>query len=341
MKYPAFIKEKDQIAFIAPSFGAATEPYQKQVVYAKRRLEKMGYQIVLGENAYQAALPYLSNYPELVGKEFMDHYLNKDIKAMISVGGGEFEILGVPHVDFAKLKESEPTWFVGFSDNTNHTFLLLTLANTASIYGCCAGQFGMYNWDQSIQDCFDLLTGNNLELKGYPKYQIRHTAYQRKHCLAPYHLTEEKVLTLYPNDNLEFSGRLIGGCLDILIMLCGTRFDNVKNFLEQYKEDGFIWFLEACDLNSLAYMRAFVQLKEAGWFKYCKGFLIGRPERAFKDDIFEINRINACDVLKDLNVPMIIDFDLGHIKPTMPLILGSYATVKAIGNDVTVKMELK
>ena len=341
MKYPKFIKQGDTICFIAPSFGAATDPYQKQVVYSKRKFNKLGYNVKLGPNAFSFELPYLSNVPDKVGQEFMDAYLDSENKALISVGGGEFECLGLDYLDYNKLKEADPKWFMGFSDNTNHCFTLLTLADTASIYGCCAGQFAMYNWDKSIKDAYDLLTGTNLKLTGYPKYQIRHTAYQKNHPLAPYHLTEDKVLTLYPENEMHFEGRLIGGCLDILLLLCGTKYDHVKEFIERYKEDGFIWFLEACDLNSLAYKRAFWQLKNAGWFKYVKGFLIGRPQAAFKDDIFEVTRFSILDDLKEFNVPVILDFDLGHIKPTMPLILGSYAKVDAKDNDIEVLMELK
>ena len=341
MKYPKFLTPGDSIGLIAPSFASEDEKYQKSTKAAIRRFNKMGYPVSYQNSIFKNELPYLSNEPSLVAREFMENYLNDETKALISVGGGELEVLGLNGVDFNKLASANPKWFMGFSDNTNHCFLLLTLADTASIYGACAGNFGMYNWDPSIKDAFDLLTGEKLTLKGYPKYQIRHTAYQKNHPGAPYHLTEEKILTNYPSDKLNFSGRLIGGCLDILIMLCGTKYDHVKEFLDKYQEDGFIWFMEACDLNSLAYMRALIQLKEAGWFKGCKGFLIGRPQRAFNDDLFGINRFNALDILKDLNVPIVADFDLGHIKPTMPLILGSYATVDVNGNDISVKMELK
>jgi len=341
MKYPKFIKKGDTIAFIAPSFGAATEPYQKQVIYAKRRFNKMGYEVIYGKNAFLEELPYLSNTPELVAEEFNENYLDTNSQALISVGGGEMEILGIPFVDFEKIKEAEPKWFMGFSDNTNHCFLLLTLADTASIYGNCAGAFSMYNWDQSIKDCYELLTGEKLVLKGYPKFQLRHSAYQKKHPMAPYNLKEPKILQTYPKANVKFSGRLIGGCLDILILLCGTKYDNVKNFIEKYKDDGFIWFLEACDLGVLSIKRALFQLKEAGWFKYAKGFLIGRPQAGFYEDFFGVNRFNVIEELKELDVPIVLDFDLGHIKPSMPMMLGACATVSVKENDVKVKLELK
>lgn len=337
MKYPKFIEKGSKICLVAPSFGATTEPYLSKVNKAIRRFRQMGYLVNFGENVFKAELPYISNKFELVGKEFNDCYL-ADNDCLISVGGGEFECMSLPYTDFSKF--TEPKWFMGFSDNTNHCFSLLTLCDIASIYGACFGDFGMYNWDKSISDCYDLLTGANLTLKGYQKYQIKHTKYQENHPLAPYHLTEDKIL-YSKDDKVSFSGRLIGGCLDILVLLCGTKFDNVRNFIEKYKEDGFIWFLEACDLNVLEYRRALWKLKEAGWFKYVKGFLIGRPERCFKEELFEVNRHNALDVLEDLNVPIIADFDLGHIKPTMPIILGSIGTIDKDGNEITLKMELK
>lgn len=337
MKYPKFIEKGSNVCLVAPSFGASSEPYITKVNKAIRRFKQLGYNVKFGPNTFKAELPYISNEFIYVGHEFEDCYLD-DNDALISVGGGEFECMTLEHTDFSKLQE--PKWFMGFSDNTNHCFALLTQCDTASIYGCCFGDFGMYNWDQSVKDAYDILTGHNLEFKGYPKYQIRHTKYQEKHPLAGYHLTEDKILYC-KDENVSFSGRMIGGCLDILTLICGTKHDHVKEFLDKYQGDGFIWFLEACDSNVLEYKRQLWKLKEAGWFKNCKGFLIGRPQRCFKEEIFEINRFNALDVLEDLNVPIIADFDLGHIKPTMPIVLGSIGHVKKIGNEIILKMELK
>ena len=62
--------------------------------------------------------------------------------------------------------------------------------------------------------------------------------------------------------------------MDCLVNLLGTRFDHVKEFQERYKEDGFLWFLEACDLHVMSIRRAIWQMKEAGCYSHVKGFLI-------------------------------------------------------------------
>ena len=46
----------------------------------------------------------------------------------------------------------------------------------------------------------------------------------------------------------SFSGRMIGGCLDILQVLCGTGFDRTGDFLKKYDADGIIYEqIKFCD----------------------------------------------------------------------------------------------
>ena len=39
---------------------------------------------------------------------------------------------------------------------------------------------------------------------------------------------------------IHIKGRLLGGCLDYLLNLVGTRFDKTKEFVEKYREDGIL-----------------------------------------------------------------------------------------------------
>ena len=43
-------------------------------------------------------------------------------------------------------------------------------------------------------------------------------------------------------DEIYIQGRILGGCLDILKSLVGTRFDKTVEFAERYYEDGILWF---------------------------------------------------------------------------------------------------
>ena len=87
--------------------------------------------------------------------------------------------------------------------------------------------------------------------------------------------------------------------------------------------------------------RAIWQMKEAGWFSHVKGFLIGRP-MLFGQELMGLDQYHAVvDLLKEYQVPIIMDLDIGHLSPMMPLVCGSYARVKAKGNDISIKMNEK
>ena len=66
MRYPKFIHPGDGIKFIAPSFGAATYPYDVRVKWSKWFFEGMGYNVVIGENVYYSV--YTSQIVESLEK---------------------------------------------------------------------------------------------------------------------------------------------------------------------------------------------------------------------------------------------------------------------------------
>lgn len=336
MRYPDFIQKKDTIGFVAPSFGCATEPYYSAFQNALRRFSKMGYKIQLGPNCYEAKGIGISNTPEACANELTEFYCSDGNQILLSCGGGELMCEILPYVDFDKISKAPAKWYMGYSDNTNFTFLNATLCDTASIYGPNAGGFGMSRWHPSLRDTWNLLEGKDTLVHSYPKWQ-KESKKDKEHPLAPYHCTEPTVIhKCNADETCTFSGRLLGGCMDSLINLLGTEFDHVKEFGERYQEDGIIWFLEACDLNVLGIRRALWQMKHAGWFRQAKGFLIGRPY-CYGEEIFGLDQYQAVtDILAEFGVPVLMDLDIGHIPPIMPIVTGATADVVCNGNDLQI-----
>ena len=129
--------------------------------------------------------------------------------------------------------------------------------------------------------------------------------------------------------------------MDCLVNLTGTRFDKTRQFIERYHQDGIVWFLESCDLNVFGIRRAMWQMDQAGWFEHVKGFLIGRPY-CHGQEMMGLDQYEAvCGVLEEYGVPVLMDLDIGHVAPSMPLISGSMATVRVCGNAVQVQMDLR
>lgn len=326
MRYPSFIKEKDEIGFVSPAFGCATEPYKSAFENALTKFEDLGFKVNVGPNCYKSDGIGISTNPKDCGKEFMDYYLDGSNKALISCGGGELMCETLDYIDFDKLKNSEPKWFMGYSDNTNMTFLLTTLCDVASVYGPCAATFGMKPWHQALYDAMDVLEGNKNILTSYEKWE-KDSLKNEDNPYEPYNVTEPVQIKAYPEGEVSITGRLIGGCLDCLSNLAGTKYDKVKEFAEKYKDDGLIWFLEACDLNVLDIRRVMWKLDSAGWFENAKGFIIGRPY-CHGQEIMGLNQYEAVlGIVKKYNVPVIMDADIGHLPPMMPLVSGSMSHV--------------
>ena len=340
MRYPKFLPEKGTIGFVAPSFGCNIEPYKSAFDNSLKKFEELGHSLDLGPNCYEGKGIGISNTPEACGKELTEYYCSSKNDVLMSVGGGELMCETMSCADFDAIKEAEPKWYMGYSDNTNMTFLLTTLCDTAAIYGPCAQTFGMEPWDKSLKDTYDLLCGRKNSVNGYELWE-KESLKDKEHPLVPYNLTEKTVIRSFPDAPVQFEGRLVGGCMDCLVNLLGTKFDDVKGFNERYKEDGIIWFMESCELNVMAIRRAIWQMKNAGWFEHVKGFLIGRP-MLFGQDMFGCDQYQAVmDLLREYHVPVIMDLDIGHLAPMMPMVSGAYAKVDVKGNNITISYEYK
>lgn len=327
---PNFLSTNPKIYLVAPSFGCTTSPYQERLNESLKTFKKLNFNVILGDNCYKANGIASSNTPKLRALEFMEAY-ESDADAIMSVGGGETMVEILEHIDFDKIKKLPPKWFVGFSDNTNLTYTLTTICNVETIYGNNAPNFYNYPLEYDTLDTIKMLNGEKT-FKGYPKWQLNET----KDILPKYNFDQKKIITPV-NYNNPFSGILLGGCLDCLSILCGTKFDKTKEYIYQHKNEGIIFYLEACELSSIGIRRALFQLKSAGWFDNVKGFIIGRSLQ-YNDNSFGTTPIHSyIDILGSLNVPILLNCDLGHLSPSLPMRNGAYATVSYINNNIEIK----
>lgn len=356
MRYPEFIKEGDPIGIVSPSFSAAMEPYRTAFEYAKKFWEERKHPLILGPNIYKDDGIGISTDPASCAKELVDAWEDPAVKAIIPAGGGELMCETISEVDFERIAKSAPKWYMGYSDNTNFTFLLTTLCDTASIYGPCATSFGMDPLHRSLKEAADLLDGKKLTFENYDLWE-KESLKDEEHPLMPFNLTEPVIMkgfvpaedtsagspygALVPSNEIRMKGRLLGGCLDCLANLAGTRFDKVKEFVERYRRDGILWYFEACDLNVFAIRRAMWELEEAGWLEGASGFLFGRAANG--------NAWGGLGVLgaelnvpgKKHKVPVIAECDIGHMKPMMTLINGALAEVSYSDNHLVIDMGIE
>lgn len=368
IKRPESIGKGSTIGVTAPSFGCATEPYCYMIDVAIDKIRDRGYNVIEGKTTRLGDGIGISTDPKVAAAELVEFYKRDDIDAIISAGGGELMNETITNVDFEGLKSAKPKWFVGYSDNTNFIFPLVTITGVQGIYGPCMGSYSKV-WEDTEKDAFALLEGTKNVFSGYDmfvkdiekpedegnleeegKVPFEEMDPKERYKLFRdyrFELNEKKVLTLYKCDDnkakkiaekdcVTAKGVLLGGCLDVLANMVGTRFDRVKEFKKEHKD--IIWVLENCELNPMSYRRTLWNMREAGWFDGAKGFIIGRPGAYFDDDFMGVNRFNAVtDVLEPIGAPIIMDADIGHVNPMLPVVMGAEAEVTASGNDLVIK----
>lgn len=341
IKFPEFIAPGATIGITAPSFGATTEPYITRFNYAVSAFKKAGYKLKIGETCHKSDGLGISTSPEAAAHELMDFYLDDSLDAIISCGGGEMMCETISCIDFEHLSKAKAKWFMGYSDNTNFIFPMAVMCHTAGIYGPTITGFGK-PWERPENDALGLLEGKINCVRGYEYFQSPEAdeKISAQNPLAPYEFDEKQVLkTFVPkggklvltDSTVSFSGILLGGCLDVLANLVGTRFDSVNDF--NRNSDKIVWVLEECDGNPMEIRRQIWHLQEAGWFDKACGFVIGRPLAAFRQSVMGVDCYNAVtDIIAKLNVPVIMDADVGHISPAMPLVIGAETKVVACNN---------
>ena len=347
---PEYIKPGDTIGVTAPSFGPSIEPYSLMYPLSKENIENRGYKVIAGETVFKSDGLGISTDPKVTGKELMDFYKREDINAIISAGGGELMCETISNMDFDELKAYKPKWFIGYSDNTNFIFPLVTITGVQGIYGPCINGYAK-KWEETEFDSFALLEGTKSSFDGYkrfvnPKLQgPGPEVYTDEYLRAPYAFNDDRELIIYKNKNgeltrseekVEMKGILLGGCLDILVNLCGTKFDRMKDFVKE--NDNIIWVIEACDLTPMSIRRSLWNLREAGWFDSAAGFVFGRPEASWKQNMMGVDQYNAAtDILGLLGKDIIMDAEIGHIDPMLPVVMGASARVGANTENIHIE----
>jgi muramoyltetrapeptide carboxypeptidase LdcA involved in peptidoglycan recycling len=309
MIYPKRLKENDIIEIISPSNGVKSKKIEK-FEKAVKKLNSYGFKVIEDK--------YVRNSENGVSSSAFNRSIelnntikNTDVKALIACSGGDYLVQIMDLINFNDIKEN-PKWIQGQSDITPLLFYITTKFDIATIYSFNAKSFG-------DDDLPESMIKNNIEfLKGSMPKQIEYG----------YKIGDDKILQTWEciTEDKEFKGRIIGGCLDSLKDIIGTKYDCVKKFIKKYSKDGIIWYFDVAGMTNEDILRTMWQFKNAGWFIGCKGILYGRIENEINytgTTLRDAVNNNFCD----LNIPIFINTDIGHTEPVHTLINGSLVKI--------------
>ncbi len=323
MIYPDFIKKGDTIGITAPSDGNRKPMDFARLDLAEERIRKEGFCVLETENVRQSDGRGRSSTREQRAEQLMSLFEDPEVKYIFSAKGGDFLMEILPLLDLDVIRRN-PKWFQGFSDNTGLTYTLAVNCHTATVYGNHFNDFSMDPWHPAVWNNAEIMTGNMIEQSSFDAYEDEfydrerpEEGYRKDKPSRQYAVVDGKTV-----DEVNMRGRLLGGCLDVLLNLAGTCFDKTREFVDSYRQDGILWYMESFSLDSDSITRGLWQLKHAGWFEHAAGFVFGRPcmFQSFTDHSYR----EAVEViLSELHVPIVYEADIGHKAPQFTIINGS------------------
>lgn len=319
MKFPRHLSKGDTIGVTGPSAGVTEATDRARFRNARARLEERGYCVVETPDTYTCDEQGRSAPAEQRVEEFNSLMEDPSVAAVYAASGGDYEFEMLPLMDWDAV-ESNPKWFQGYSDNTTLLFKITAEHDVATVYGGNYGDFGMEPWHPSVEQGLEFLEGTRVSQRSFPRHAEGFA--DRVTGLEPFREDADTVW-LSPSGDVRFSGRLIGGCMDVVDWFVRYGTADARPFVEAYGGDGVVWYLETYDMTEERIRGMLRRMRELGWTDGCTGFVFGRP-------LFYHGESSYVDVvsaeLSDMGVPLVFDADVGHKAPRMTFINGALAT---------------
>jgi len=324
IRYPRALERGARIEVPAPSQGVP-EDLHDRLHDAAAALAQRGYDVHLRDHAKIGGL-----VPAPAGERAADLHVAFAGRpgAVLPPWGGELAIELISQLDWEAIADSQ-TWFVGWSDISTLLMPLTILTGCATLHGANLMDepwelpTGFRRWAEVAA----LGEGGSFEQHAAPFRRSRpwlewadepldrETAYEKP---TRWRALDERART-------TIRGRLIGGCLETVSLLAGTRFGDVPGFASRHAPEGVIVYLEVSAAEPIAVVRMLWTLRLNGWFDRASGILIGRSNAPDTNELTQAQAVER--VLGDLGLPVILDFDTGHQPPQMPLVNGALAEV--------------
>jgi len=332
MIYPPLLHNNSLIGITAPSSGVDTTKDTMFDCY-RDNLMSLGLRSIETLNVRTGLTP--SSDAKTRAKEFNELIYNTDVDMILCAKGGDLLFEMLEYVDFNAL-QTNPKWIQGYSDPTSLLYAITTKYDIATVYGNGGAAFSMTPMHKSLVDSMRLLKG---ELD--TQYSFNLYEKNKGDSQFGYNLDTPVSWEIITGENaVSLSGRIIGGCVDILTDIIATPYDGTKEFIERYNSDGIIWYFDNFALASERLYNFLWHMKVCGYFKAAAGFIFGR--NLFESSFLNLDYNSAIlRALGDLKVPIITNCDIGHVSPRIAIINGAIASVDVINKKGTVKQFLR
>jgi len=324
------LKLGDSIGIFSPS-APITYSCPNRFKRSKEYLQSKGFKIVEGSLTGKYDY-YRSGSIKARAEELNALIRNPEIKCIMATIGGMNSNSILPYINYEEFKR-DPKIIIGYSDVTAILLAIYAQTGVSTYYGpALVASFGELPpfVDETYRYFKEILIDETQfpYIFETPKYwtdeQINWETQDKSK-----EERENKWITVYEG---IARGRVIGGNLNTMQGIWGSK------YMPEIK-DGDIIFIEDSLKDSGTIERSFSFLKINGVFDRISGIILGKHE--LFDDLktgrkpYEI----LLEVLGDIKLPFIADFDCCHTHPMMTLPIGSQIELDATTKKITIMQD--
>lgn len=324
---PAMLKKGDTIATVSLSWGGAgDDDLLWRYNTGKRRLEEQfGFNVVEMPSTL-AGSGYVYNNPQARAADLMAAFKNPEIKGIFSNIGGEDSIRMLPYIDFEVI-HNNPKVFIGYSDTTS-AHLFCYKAGITSFYGpSVLAEFAenIEIFPYTAEYFVKAVCQNDPieEIRQSPQWTNQRIEWLVENKDIPKQMKPNTPFELIQGEGIA-SGRLFGGCLEVLEMAKGT---GLIPPAEELK--GAILFLETSENqvppNNLEYWLRNYGI--TGVLGACSGIVFSKPSGEKYYDEYKAVIRKVLGEFVPPEKPVLFNLPFGHNEPMVTIPYGVAAEI--------------
>jgi len=297
LRRPDPLQPGDRVALISPSShqGRYPEHYLYDATTILEGWELQVSPLIRPEPRHL----YLAGKDADRAMEFARHYIDPGVRALFITRGGYGAARMLHLLDANGLAGAPPKWIVGFSDATALFTYMHTMTGVATLHGPCLAAPGALTAERR-EETLGTLREALFNPAWQPEYSGLGVVHRPK--AAP-----ERLI-----------GRLVGGCLSVLVTSLGTPW--------AVDTHDAILFLEDVDEAPYRIDRMLTHLRHAGAFEGLRAVVFGHLERCEGEReglLYDMLR----DVFANAPFPVLTGLPAGHGDPNLALPLGLMAAI--------------
>jgi muramoyltetrapeptide carboxypeptidase LdcA involved in peptidoglycan recycling len=315
------LRRGDTIGIVSPSWGGAAK-FPHRLERGMAQLAALGYDVKVGRHALNT-LGFVSDHPEHRVSDFHDLFADPSVRLVLAAIGGDHSCHLLPLLDF-ELIRNNPKPLVGFSDVTVLNVAIWQAAGLVTFNGpALLTDFAEHpEMLAYTRDWFSRAVagaGAIGRITPAPAWTEETPDWAAKSDL-------ERPRVMQPSNGWTWlkggsgEGMLIGGCLESLQHLRGTR------FWPDWHE-AILFFETSEERPSPATVDGILMdYENMGVFEDLRGMLVGRPMRYSDAQKAQLREV-ILDRTRRYDFPIVTDMDFGHTSPQFTIPIGCRARI--------------